>query len=283
MIFFGVFRSLLSRLSGGGGFVLLFRQILPPRLARSPLFFIPLLLFLWCFASFFLLRTPPLARYTATETVPLVGRAPPAEASSSHEKEAFSPAEMIYHHIQDSHVWHFWEGPYGILYLPVILYSADRGWEFFSSRRFFTHAYGKTTYRGYRLVAGARRIEPVAPERHIWDFSITKNVATLLILSSLIFLTFAAIARSYTKRGALVAPRGIQSLMEPIIVFVAHEVARPCIGKKHYKRYLPYLLTLFLLCFAGQSYGANARRCQPHREHSGYHDFSPFHLFHHER
>lgn len=77
-----------------------------------------------------------------------------------------------------------------------------------------------------------------------YDFSITKNVFSMFIVAILLFLVFTAVARGY-KRNKGKAPSGIQSLMEPIFVFIRDEVTRPMIGEKHYERFQPFIMTLF--------------------------------------
>ena len=54
-----------------------------------------------------------------------------------------------------------------------------------------------------------------------------------------------SIAKRYKSgQGITSAPKGAQSLLEPVIIFVQDEVAKPNLGKK-YKKYLPYILTVF--------------------------------------
>lgn len=76
-----------------------------------------------------------------------------------------------------------------------------------------------------------------------YDFSITRNVFTMLLTVLLLFLLLHAAARSAVKRQGK-APKGIQNFLEPIIIFVRDEVAQPNIGPK-YEKYLPYLLAIF--------------------------------------
>jgi len=76
-----------------------------------------------------------------------------------------------------------------------------------------------------------------------YDFSITKNVFTMLIVIIVLFLVFRGVAKAYKKREGL-APAGTQGFFEPIILFLRDEVARPFIGHKA-DNYLPFLLTLF--------------------------------------
>lgn len=77
-----------------------------------------------------------------------------------------------------------------------------------------------------------------------YDFSITKNVLTMIITTILLAWMFLAIARSYRRREGN-APKGIQSFIEPIYIFIRDDVAKSMIGEKKYERYLPFLMALF--------------------------------------
>jgi F-type H+-transporting ATPase subunit a len=76
-----------------------------------------------------------------------------------------------------------------------------------------------------------------------YDLSITKNVFTMLLVFVLLFWMFRSIAKAYKNRRGE-APRGMQGLMEPVILFIQEEVAKPFLGAK-YSRYLPFLLAVF--------------------------------------
>ena len=73
---------------------------------------------------------------------------------ASEKGPEFDLKEMLYGHVLDGHVWHFADGKYGTLYLPVILYSRDRGWEIFSSAHFFDSHHRLVSYKGYYLSKG---------------------------------------------------------------------------------------------------------------------------------
>jgi len=77
-----------------------------------------------------------------------------------------------------------------------------------------------------------------------YDFSITKNVFTMLLATIILFLMFTGIARAYKKNDGK-APSGFQSFMEPIFLFIRDEVAKPMIGEKHYERFTPFVMSLF--------------------------------------
>lgn len=159
---------------------------------------------------------------------------------SHSEEKPFDTGEFIMHHIIDSHEWQFTEGV--SIPLPVILYSPDRGIEVFSSSRFHNENH---EYNGYRLVHGeTEMIVPVDESRTVYDFSITKNVACIILGSLLLIWIFTSVARAYKARGKDKAPRGLQSAMEVLVIFLRDEVVKPNIGP-NYRKYLPYLLTLF--------------------------------------
>ena len=77
-----------------------------------------------------------------------------------------------------------------------------------------------------------------------YDFSITKNVMSMILVSLLLFFLFRSIAKAYQRREGQ-APSGIQSLIEPVIVYIRDEVAIPFIGEHKYQKYFPLLLTMF--------------------------------------
>ncbi|CAN5913736.1 F0F1 ATP synthase subunit A [soil metagenome] len=169
--------------------------------------------------------------------------------------EPFRPGEMITHHITDSHMWHFWEGPGGTLYLPVIVYGRN-GLEMFSSSNFYDEHHQAVPYQGYVLDHGhiyyadqggnpntLTMAASEVPKDGPMDFSITKNVASMFISVALLFGIFMTAARRY-KNEPDRAPRGVQAFFEPIIVFIRDDIAKPNIGPK-YERFMPYLLTIF--------------------------------------
>jgi F-type H+-transporting ATPase subunit a len=175
----------------------------------------------------------------------------PKSFASSEGSETFQPGEMIIHDVLDNHIWHFWDGPFGTLYLPVILYSGEKGLEIFSSSNFFDKDHKAISYNGY--VKENTHIYLDGSETKVWDFSITKNVAFLFLNSGLLIFVFLSVARGYKKNEGG-PPRGIQSFFEPIIIFIRDDVVKPNIGEG-YEKYLPYLLTLFFFIWFGNILG----------------------------
>ncbi len=165
-------------------------------------------------------------------------------------EKPFNASEVILHHVVDDHVWHFWDHG-GTIYLPIIVYSVEKGFDVFSSRNFYDEHHNTIDYNGYKL--DHNHIILADSGKEVLDLSITKNVAMLLINAALLLLVFMAVAKGYQKnRGK--APNGIQSFFEPIILFVRDEVVKPNIGH-HYEKFFPYVLTLFFFILFGNLLG----------------------------
>lgn len=170
-------------------------------------------------------------------------------ASDSGSGE-FNAGEMIAHHIADAHSIHI-VGDFSIP-LPVILYT-NKGIEVFMSSKFWDEHHhvvpytSESTGNTYVLqhekiyYAGEAGAEPT--ERPL-DFSITKSIFGLLMILTLMVIMFRAAAKGYSKRKGQ-APKGIQNLMEPLILFIRDEVAIPSIGAKKADRFTPFLLSVF--------------------------------------
>ncbi len=169
--------------------------------------------------------------------------------------------EFINHHLQDSYDFHLFsykddaEVEHHIGFpLPVILW--DNGLQLFSSSKFH-HGESAAESNGnyYRLFHGkiykvANADEQVAvDEKHHatnekpFDFSITKNVFMMLVVSIIMFLLFTSLAKSYAKNGGIA--KGAGRFFEPIILYIRDDIAIPNIGEKKYKKYMSYLLTIF--------------------------------------
>ena len=164
----------------------------------------------------------------------------------------FNAGEMIIEHISDAYEWHIltWGHTHVSIYLPVILY--DQGeWHVFSSKHLH---HGEAEYEGYhvskagfnesKLVRTGENGEEIRPD---YDISITKNVLSIILSSIFIILIFISVAKSYQKRKGH-APKGLQSFLEPLIIFIRDDVAKSSIGH-NYEKYTPYLLTIFFFIF----------------------------------
>lgn len=169
----------------------------------------------------------------------------------------FNAGVMIIDHIIDSYEWHIATLGHTHVSIPLPVILIDGGkLHFFSSSKFH---HGYDAYKGFKIEtakgANKGKIVKVVPGTMITDseagkpidLSITKNVAGVFVSFIVVLLVFFSVARSY-KRTAGHAPKGLQSLLEPLILFVRDEIAKPSIGK-HYERFMPFLLTIFFFIF----------------------------------
>ncbi|MGI4803173.1 MAG: F0F1 ATP synthase subunit A [Janthinobacterium lividum] len=173
------------------------------------------------------------------------------------QEEAFNPGKAILEHIADSHSWII--GGHTAIDLPIILFT-NKGTENFSSAVFNR---GESAYKGkyytYKLIEDKIKVLDAngevdkAASHRIYDFSITKNVIALWLSVLLLIIIFISIANSYKKRTNA-APKGMQSFLEPVIIFVRDEIAKPNIGYK-YQKYMPLLLTIFFFIWINNMLG----------------------------
>lgn len=186
----------------------------------------------------------------------------------AHEKE-FNPADLILHHVTDAHKWEFAHSAdhsYSV-YLPVIAYTPDQGVKVFSSSHLYPQHGGEhqetTTHKGedgHEVTAPVHEgLYLVHEHMHradggkVTDLSITKNTASLFISVAILFGVFFTVSGAYKKRSGQ-KPSGLQSFIEPIIIFVRDEIAKPNIGPR-YERFLPYLLTVFFFIWINNLLG----------------------------
>jgi F-type H+-transporting ATPase subunit a len=173
----------------------------------------------------------------------------------THHEEEFNPGTWIVEHVVDAHEWHIADiGETHItIPLPVILYYEGSVHAFMSSE--FHH--GHATYKGFKLETEGENKGKIVHEETgdlPLDFSITKNIVALFVSGLLLLWIFISIGRSYTRRKGQ-APSGMQSFLEPLILFIRDDVAKASIGEKNYERYMPYLLTLFFFIFLNNLLG----------------------------
>ncbi|MCF8246362.1 MAG: F0F1 ATP synthase subunit A [Saprospiraceae bacterium] len=86
-----------------------------------------------------------------------------------------------------------------------------------------------------------------------YDFSLTKNVTSMIFIFALLSWMFLSIAKAYKTRDGM-APKGMQGFIEPIFIFIQDEVAKPFLGHK-WEQYLPFLMALFFFILALNLFG----------------------------
>jgi len=185
----------------------------------------------------------------------LTGTTVPAIGQHGEEKEEgtekFKASTYILEHIADSHEWHLWtkkDGSHVAIYLPVIVYSKEKGLNVFSSKHL---AHGHE-YKGFKIeeegdlkgkIVTVSEAGIIDEENLPLDLSMTKTVIAMLSAAIIGLILFLSLARSYKKTG-ISHPKGIQSFLEPVVLFVRDDIAVPNLGHK-YEKYMPYLLTVF--------------------------------------
>lgn len=195
-------------------------------------------------------------------------------AENSHiettKEKKFDIGKFALHHISDSHSWHVIGETY--IGLPVILYANGKVVTFNSND--FNHdddAKVVVEKDGQRFVKMHEKIYLASEtanehgqyvkldEKHHaenvrpLDFSLTKNTCTLLISVVILLVVFLNVASGYRKRHGK-SPKGLQSWLEPIILFVRDDIAKPNLGHK-YERFMPYLLTVFFFIWFNNMLG----------------------------
>ncbi|HNY44210.1 MAG: F0F1 ATP synthase subunit A [Bacteroidota bacterium] len=196
-----------------------------------------------------------------------------SDAKQVDADEAFDIKGMIMHHLKDSHEWHILDykksdGSEKIVSipLPIIVYANGKLDVFMSSK--FEHG-NKVVDRGTNkyilhhdkiyladenggltteIQDGEEKIMNATP----LDISITKNVCAMIIVSIVILWIFISVAKAYEKRPG--RPKGLQALMEPLILFVKNDIVYPNLGKKTDK-FLPFLLTVFFFILFNNLFG----------------------------
>jgi len=168
--------------------------------------------------------------------------------------------EYIQHHLLDTHDFALTsytndegEKVHVGFPLPVIIW--DNGLKVFSSSKFhhgetlaevegnFYKLYHNKIYKtdaegtiNYDEEHHPTNVKPL-------DFSITKNVVVIFLVGLLMFFLFRGLAKSYEKNGGIA--KGAGRFFEPIVLYIRDDIAIPNIGDPQYKKYMPYLLTVF--------------------------------------
>lgn len=191
------------------------------------------------------------------------------------ETGKFNASEVILGHVLDTHDWHITDIPSGkdehghthytpvAIHLPWLFYSSRDGVVFTSTHHLGEKGYLAHKDKLYAMKAGVHphlddhghmhleegvtfaqwKAENVDVSVMVLDFSITKTSLQMLLIGIIMLLVFISVAKAY-RRNQGKAPSGMQSLFEPIIIFIRDEVAKPYLKEKT-PVFLPYLLSLF--------------------------------------
>ena len=167
---------------------------------------------------------------------------------------------VIFGHIKDSYEWHLTTigDKHVTISLPVIVYSEKSGWNLFSSGVF----HEQEEYKGFRISVSENNEGKIVEvdemgneQRPFIDISITKNVLAVFINSILLVLLVLYTARWYKRHDVCKeAPGGFVGIMEMLITMLIDDVIKPNVGEG-YRRYTPYLLTVFFFIFLSNLMG----------------------------
>lgn len=182
-----------------------------------------------------------------------------AEDGPIHEEgpaEQVDVAELVFGHIGDSYGWHItsWKGKHVTIPLPCIVHSST-GWHVFMSSKLEHGGIHEGLY-----LSEENKIMEIMPDgttERPFDISITKNVASLIFSAILLIVIVLSTARWYKKHDAVKegAPKGFRGLMELMVMMVTDDLIKPSIGEKYYRKYAPYLLTVFFFIFLSNLLG----------------------------
>lgn len=189
----------------------------------------------------------------------IVGSVRADNINVTQQQENVDAKEIVFGHIGDSYEWHIttWGNTKITIPLPVIVRNSETGWHvFLSSKVEDSEAYegfylaDEGSYTGkivYKNAAG----EEVRP----LDVSITKIALALMINSLLLIIIVLGVAHWYKgKTNETNAPKGFVGFMEMFIIMVNDDVIKSCVGKD-YRKYAPYLLTVFFFIFLNNIMG----------------------------
>ena len=182
----------------------------------------------------------------------------PALASSANEKAdeegGLNIPEIVLEHLSDSYEWHI--ATYGdnhiSIPLPIIIRSDATGeWHFCTSHSLPDNFYFNKEMHGkiYEKLPDGSTVRPL-------DLSITKTVAQIWIVVIVLICIFTYCSRWYKKHDERSqAPSGFVGMMEMLITTINDDVIKSSIGEKHYRKYSPYLLTVFFFILTANIMG----------------------------
>ena len=156
--------------------------------------------------------------------------------------------EIVLEHLADSYEWHIatYEGKHLSIPLPIIVRSDTTGeWTVCTAHSLPEPFFFDSKHHGkiYERMADGTSVRPI-------DLSITKTVAQIWIVVAVLIIVFLSCASWYKKRDEKSeAPRGFVGMMEMLVMTIHDDLIRPSVGEHHYKRFAPYLLTVFFFIF----------------------------------
>ncbi|MBD5185228.1 MAG: F0F1 ATP synthase subunit A [Bacteroidales bacterium] len=211
--------------------------------------------------------TPALLRPLMVCLLAMVFAVMPAKAAehaadnADGEEDGVPVKEIIFEHLGDGYGWEVPFNHHVRIPLPVIV-KGSKGWHVFSSSQ-VTHGDTYTHPDGSRFrIAGEEsehkgkvvEVMPDESEVRPLDFSITKNVAAIIITALLVIWMVLGLAAFHRNNRSGKAPRGFLGAVESLVLFIYDGVIKPILGDKS-RRFAPYLLTVFMFIFIANLLG----------------------------
>lgn len=160
----------------------------------------------------------------------------------------------VLEHLSDSYEWHITtiNGKHISIPLPIIVRNSTTGeWIFCTTHSLPQPFFFNKEHHGkiYEKMQDGSSQRPL-------DFSITKVVVQIWIVVFIILTIFLSCARWYKGKDARSkAPKGFVGLIELAITTLIDDVIRPCVGEKHYRKFTPYLISVFFFIFTSNLIG----------------------------
>ena len=195
-------------------------------------------------------RENPGVRNDSLETV---SRGVDEEIGQEEKKDVFQPKKVIFEHLGDTYGWEIASNLK--LPLPVIVRDNTGKWHIFSSK----HLEKGNKHEGFYITGEGKYENKVVGEDVLGnlyrplDFSITRNVMSILLTALLTLWMAFALVRFY-KRKKWKAPRKGLGFIEMIVEMLYQEVIVGILGEEA-KRYASYLLTVFFFIFIANLVG----------------------------
>ena len=161
-------------------------------------------------------------------------------AEGNGEEKGIDIPEIVLHHLSDAYEWHI-AGDVSIP-LPIIVRSSATGeWTFCTEKSLPGNFFFDESHHGkiYEKMPDGTTKRPL-------DLSLTKSVCQIWIVAIILIAVFLSVSRWYKKHDSTSeAPKGFVGAMEMLVMYIHDDVIKACVGEKHYKKYAPYLLTVF--------------------------------------
>lgn len=181
----------------------------------------------------------------------------PLQSMAAHhgaEGGELNISEIVLSHLSDDYEWHIvtYEGKSISIPLPIIVRSSATGsWSFCTAETLPSNFFFDESHHGkiYEKLPNGSMTRPL-------DLSITKTVTQIWIVVFVLLGIFGYCSRWYkNKDKKSSAPRGFVGVMEMIVMTINDDVVKSSIGEKHYKRFAPYLLTVFFFILTANLIG----------------------------